>query len=150
MKQLLLTVIFLVSGVVTMLAGIRRDELPANVGGKWQGTGRFLDVGFNSRIGQVPLTMDVQGDTVTGTICGIRWHSMYIERHHTRKKGSSFQIFALMDAPVQQANPRHKTLVLLVTLPGAATMGKLDVDFHLKKRPGFDPGMRVGNVQLSR
>lgn len=117
---------------------------PAAVVGAWRGRGRWLDREFQARVGSFDFELLVHPDLS----CEGRAGDAPLARSAPERGRQPLVFHFALPQPVNPRAPAQRLhLVLLLT---GIVDDELDVDFHLKARRGFDPGMQVGNLRARR
>lgn len=124
-------------------------ERPASVGrapllaGTWQADARLLNRAWREKTGALPSVLTLSAD---GRLSGRIGDVAIPDSMPKRRRADRLDYEIVMPAPPAARGGIDRThLVVMIGLrPDAAP----DIDFHLKSRFGFDPGMFVGHFDL--
>lgn len=118
---------------------------PPNPIGRWVGDARLFDKALRARATPLPAEIHIDQDLMLNGRIG---QALIPTSRPVSATAMRLEYQVLLQGQVKDIAELNQThLVLIVT---RHSDGRLDADFHLKSRFGFDPAMRVGHLDVQR
>lgn len=111
--------------------------------GTWSADARLFSKEARLKTGPVSAVISIALDgTISGTLGGMAFEAQPA-KHHT--KTHAVYVATLTSSNAVQTFEDRRVLVLMVSRQSSSAP---DIEFHVKRRDGFDPGMLVGHIDL--